>query len=164
MALVARDVARLTISAIDRTQTSVTHTVEITGLDAATRLSNAALYVPLWAALNELEVTGYAVAELYDEDAVTVPTALNSVSSIKASVTVALAGAGNKKANLAIPAPIDGLFVAGTNTVDVTNTDLVALVDEYKAAGYATISDGENVRDTDPIVSGRRVTYYSRNP
>jgi hypothetical protein len=164
MALVARNEARLTITAIDRTQTTVTHTVNITGADAATRVTNALAYVPLWESVNELEVTNVAIAELYDEDTVVVPTALNSVSSIKASVTLALAGLGNKKANLAIPAPTDALFITGTNTVDITDTDLVALVDTYKSANYALISDGENVRDTDPIISGKRVTYYSSRP
>lgn len=164
MALVARDLARLTISMIDRTNTRMVHSVQITGDSAADRIANAQAYVALWEAVTLAEVVSYSVAELYAEDTVVKPTDPAAISSVKASVTVALAGLGDKKANLAIPAPIAALFTGSTNNVNTELQALIDLVAAYTPANYALISDGETVRAADPIISGKRVTYYSANP
>jgi len=159
MAIVSANQAQLSISMIDRTQRQYNHTVKITGLDAATRISNAVAYVALWEAVSGLEVTGYSIGELYYEDSITVPANTTNLGATRASVTLGLDGLGNKKANLAIAGALEALFPSGGNTVDIANTDLVALVNVYKPSGYALISDGESVRTTDPIIAGKRVTY-----
>lgn len=159
MAIVSADQVALSIQMIDRTQRQYSHNVRINGVDAATRLTNAVAYVALWEAVSGLEVTGYNVGELYYENAITVPANTTNLGATRASVTLGLAGLGNKKANLAIAGAVETLFTGGGNTVNIADTDLVALVNAYKAGGYALISDGESVRDTDPIIAGRRVTY-----
>ncbi len=95
------------------------------------------------------------------EDTLTIPAVDSHVNEI-ASVIVNLEAGENKKAVVQIPAPVIGLFVGPTgpdkDRVDTTDVDLNTFIDQFQTTGGEfTISDGETVDDTVPIVSGRRI-------
>jgi len=83
-----------------------------------------------------------------------------------ASIVVNLAGGEGKKATMQVPAPSDGIFVdtsgANWNVVDTTDVDLNAYIDEFQTTGGSfTISDGEFIDDTTPLVAGKRISRRS---
>lgn len=83
-----------------------------------------------------------------------------------ASLVVNLAGGEGKMAVLKIPGPADTIFMdtsgPGRNIVDVTDTDLLAYLDEFQTTGgNFTISDGEFIDDTTPIKAGKRISRKS---
>lgn len=82
------------------------------------------------------------------------------------SLVVNLAGGEGKKGILKIPCPTDTIFVAASgpnwNVMDTTDAALIAYVDEFQTTGGSfTISDGEFVDDTTPMVAGKRISRKS---
>jgi len=128
----------------------------LTYADAETA-ANAML--PAVQALSDAPVASYRVFQSYNEGALLLPLTVQVENTM--SLTYQLALAGNKKANLNIPAPKISMFVAGTgpqsnivNTNTTTNTLLETFTGMFKAAGKFTMSDGEK---TSRILSGKRV-------
>ncbi len=83
-----------------------------------------------------------------------------------ASVVANLAGGEGKKATIQMPCPNIGIFVAPTgankNVIDTTDANLLAYIDEFQTTGgNFTISDGEFVDDTTPLVAGKRISRKS---
>jgi len=133
--------------------------------DFATAVTDTATVIAALKAVTNCVVLGYAIKEVFLEDAFAYPAAGIEIED-KASITVKLEGAGIQRANLRIPGPKIGIFTAatggGANIVDVSDADLNTYVGLYKTTGgVATISDGEKVADTTPILSGRRVSVAS---
>ncbi len=83
-----------------------------------------------------------------------------------ASIVTNLAGGEGKKATVQMPCPNIGIFVAATgsnkNVVDTTDVSLLAYIDEFQTTGgNFTISDGEFIDDTTPLVAGKRISRKS---
>ncbi len=82
------------------------------------------------------------------------------------SIVGNLSGGEGKKATLQIPCPDDGIFVGVSgpdlNVIDTGDAALNTFVDFYKlTGGDFTLSDGENLDDTTPLVAGKRISRKS---
>ncbi len=83
-----------------------------------------------------------------------------------ASLVVNLAGGEGKKGILKIPCPQEIIFVdtsgPNRNVLDTLDAAVIAYVDEFQTTGGSfTISDGEFVDDTTPMVAGKRISRKS---
>lgn len=130
--------------------------IEAVGADDATKRTNAqtettALITAL-TAVTGAGIGSYRLAEVSEDDVLAVPT--DNLYK-EAVINVALNTTGSKKAVLYIPAPSADLLNADGLSVDVGSAETQALMDRFKASGGTRISDGETVRDTNPIVSSR---------
>lgn len=95
------------------------------------------------------------------EDTLTIPASDCHVNEM-ASVILNLEAGDNKKTTLQIPAPVDAMFQGASgptfDDVKIDEANLGTLVDMFQTTGGSfTLSDGETVDDTVPIVSGRRI-------
>jgi hypothetical protein len=115
--------------------------------------------IPQIQATSDAPIASYRVFQAYNEDALILPAAIQIENTM--SLTYQLFSAGNKKANLNVPAPKITMFVAPTgpqsnivNTNTTTNTVLETFTTLFKAAGKFTLSDGEKVAR---ILAGKRV-------
>lgn len=117
----------------------------------------AAAMIPILDALTSAKIAQYRVFNTFEESAFTLPPSGVQVED-RASLTFLLAGMGNKKANLNLPAPIPGMFVdisgPNANVVNTTYAPLGDFVDQFIGAGDFRISDGEAALR---ILSGHRV-------
>jgi len=114
-------------------------------------------------AVTDSVIESWSLQERFGEDSFAYP-ASGVENENKASITVQLAGAGNGKANIKIPAPKPAIFMdvtgPGANQVDVTDTDVLDYVALFQAAGKCYISDGETALQ---IVSGKRISAKNNN-
>lgn len=167
MALVT-DHWELIVGLLDNGNKPTTKTYELraAGADAAAiaadAAANAAAMVGDLSGVTELEITGYRVSQVFIEDAVVVPTALNAQKEMLARVSVQLDTSPLKKATHDIPGPKDTLFIGlvGTDGYDIVDTAdalLVAYFEEFESTGSVTISDGEDLHPTAGIIRGKRV-------
>lgn len=117
----------------------------------------AAGMIPLLNALTTAVIAQYRVYQVFEESAFALPPSGVQVED-NASLTFLLAGLGNKKANVNIPAPVPGIFVGTSgptaNVVDINDAAITAFVDQFIGAGDFRISDGEAVAR---ILSGKRI-------
>lgn len=150
----------MTISFIDNGGNQVTReymmsTSVATYVDAA---AAAAAMVPLVNALTGATISQYRVFQVFEESAFVLPGDAGVQNENQASLTFMLAGAGSKKANLNIPAPIIGIFSASSgpnaNIVDINDTDVVAFADQFLGANDFRLSDGEA---SSRLLTGHRV-------
>ncbi len=100
-------------------------------------------------AITDAAITRYRVFQNNDEASLTLPAVTVQIEN-RASLSLLLAGAGNKKANLNVPAPKNTIFVSPTpgpqnNVVDVLSTPVANLVARFLVSGEFSISDGETV-------------------
>jgi hypothetical protein len=128
----------------------------LTYADAETAATAA---IPTIQALSDAPIASYRVFQAFNEGALLLPATVQIENTM--SLTYQLILAGNKKANLNVPAPKIAMFVAPTgpqsnivNTNTTTNTVLETFTTLFKAAGKFTLSDGEK---TSRILSGKRV-------
>lgn len=134
---------------------------------AADALADLVAIAALLDPITSANIRNYTLHTLYYEDAFGFPTGGVQIENI-AELTVLLSAGLNKTAQIQIPAPVDGLFVAsagkGYNTVDIGDSALFAYVDGVygETGGLAYISDGEMVADLAGIQSGKRVHRRSR--
>jgi len=119
----------------------------------------AAAAVPVIQATSDAPIASYRVFQAFNEAALVLPATVQIENTM--SLTYQLVLAGNKKANLNVPAPKITMFVAATgpqsnivNTNETTNTVLASFTDLFQGAGKFTMSDGEK---TSRILSGKRV-------
>lgn len=158
---------RLTVSLADTSGSISTLTYDLTSADFLTATTDAATVLAALNNVTDSVVSSYSIAEVFEESALTLPA--GAENAIKASLSLYLDGAGQKRANVKIPAPVDGIFTTATgpgyNIVDGADALVTAYIDLYQVTGgVATISDGEQVRDTDPFAGGKRISRASQNP
>lgn len=99
-------------------------------------------------AITDAEISSYRVFQAFNEGTLVIPAATVQIENC-ASLTVLLTAAGNKKANINVPAPKISIFVGATgpqsNIVDMSDTIVTNFLDNFVIAGNFTISDGEEV-------------------
>jgi len=126
--------------------------------DATEAATDSAAVIAALDAVTDSVISDYYIKNRYSENALAYPAA-GIENENKASITALLAGAGNKKANIKIPAPVIGLFTAasggGANVVDLSDADLVTYTDLFRSGNECYISDGE---DLSALVSGKRIS------
>lgn len=166
MALVANspNAWKLTVTLVDNGAKESTLLYALRAADHAAATTAAGLILAAIANVSAAVVKSYALSEVFVENALALPAGGVRVAEY-ANVTVVIDGFPNKVANLRIPAPLAGVFLAATGTnariVDVTDADLQAYATMFGAAGPAFISDGEDLdvaADNGGIVRGGRNT------
>lgn len=151
----------LTCSLKDNGGNTTTKRYQLRSADAATAVTDAAAIIAALNAVTNSVMSAYRYGEEFLENAFAYP-AQGVENEDKASITVLLTTSGAKKANLKIPAPVIGLFVAPTgpsaNVIDIADADLVTYSELFETGAEAYISDGE---DLDSIISGKRISAKS---
>lgn len=109
-------------------------------------------------AMTDAALPRYRVYQNNDEGALVIPATTVQVENT-ASLTVLLTAAGNKKGNLNVPAPKATIFVnpvngPQNNIVNMSATPVVNFLANFEAAGFFTVSDGEEIARG---LSGKRV-------
>jgi len=95
---------------------------------------------------SDAAIPRYRVFQNNDEAALVLPATTVQIENC-ASMSLLIAGAGSKKANLNLPAPKNSIFVSTTpgpqnNIVNMAATPVVNLVAKFLVSGDFTISDG----------------------
>ena len=148
----------LRITLVDNGGNASTLSFDLRAVDHATAVTDTAAIIPIVAAATNSVISRYTISQKWEEDSFAYPVA-GVENEDKASITVLLAGAGAKKANIKIPAPKIGMFVAatgpGANQVNVADPIVTNYVGMFLAAGQCYISDGETA---DSAISGKRVS------
>lgn len=163
MALVSQGFS-LTVTLRDTGNDRAVLVYDLDSADYATAVTDAATILGRLAAVTDAAIQSYRVAEKFVENAFAFPA--NAEVEKKALVIGRINGAVDKYVNILIPAPKPGLFVSSQgdayNTVDIGDTDLNMYISTWQATnGIASLSDGERLADTNPLLSGHRVTQKS---
>lgn len=99
-------------------------------------------------ALTDAEISSYRVFQAMNEGTLVIPPATVQIENCL-SLTVLLTSAGNKKANINVPAPKIGAFIATTgpqsNVANTTAAIITNFTDNFLVAGDFTVSDGEEI-------------------
>jgi len=126
-------------------------------VDYADAVTAAAAMIVDIEALTDAEIPSYRVFQVLNETAVTIPPITVQIENC-ASITALLTSPGSKKANINVPAPKIGAFVATTGTqaniINTTATIVTNFTDNFLVAGDFTISDGEEIAR---LLDGKRV-------
>lgn len=147
-----------TITLYDKGSNPTTLKYELQAIDYTTAIASALAVVTALLAITNAVAGGYRVSEVFGNDAFLLP--VTGEIENKASITAQLAGAGEGKANVKVPAPIDGIFVgapgsgANYNVVDVDDVTLIAYETVFKSGESAYLSDGQVITS---FVNGKRV-------
>ncbi len=151
----------LSVTLVDNGANVTTLQFALRSADATTAATDSSAIVLALGDITDSVISDYYIKHKYSETVLVYPAA-GVENENKASITVLLAGAGNKKANIKIPAPVIGVFTAasggGANTVDMSDVDLVTYLDLFKAGAECYISDGEDLVSG---VSGKRISAKS---
>jgi len=157
---------QLSFTLIDTGNDLSTKTVELAGADYDEALANAVLYLADYAAASLAAITGYSVATVFAEDALTLPTSAGARNSIQAVITADIEGNPLKHGTIVVNAPVADVFVAtsGSNSdvVNAAHAIVTNLVNNYKPANTAYISDGENIDNSAPNIRGYRRTVFRK--
>lgn len=161
MALVT-DGFELSVGLIDNGRKAISKVFKLRAADAAAAATAAGEVLSDLNGVTDLAITGYRLTEVFIEDALTVPTALNAQAENIARVSIQLATSPLKKATIDIPGPADTLFAgaagtAGYDVVDINDALLQAWTANYRASGTVFISDGEDAAAANEIIRGARV-------
>lgn len=155
----------LSVTFRDSGDDEFTRTFELRGADYAAAAANAATVLGAFVAASDSKVASYAISDVFAEDAWAAYAGDTVRNSVQAVLTVDIAGSPNKKATIVIPAPKNAVFTAvtgaGSDVVSPVAALVTGVVNCFKAAGQAFISDGEDVADT-PNTRGIRRTVYRR--
>lgn len=151
----------LSVTMVDNGANVTTMQFALRSADAAAAATDSAAVIAALDACTDAVISDYYIKNKYSENSLAYPAA-GIENENKASITVLLAGAGNKKANLKIPAPVIGLFTAssggGANVVDMSDAALVTYLALFESGNECYISDGE---DLVAGVSGKRISAKS---
>lgn len=166
MALVPRPVPfELEVSIADNSGKTTKKTYELQSTTAAEAATDAAAVLAALAAVTAGVIKGYAIKEVYVENALVLP-ASGVENENQALLTIRLASDPTKYATHAIPAADPAIFVAtsgaGANVVDTGNAAMNAYVELFTSTNEARLSDGE-LADGSLDFSGRRRHVASRN-
>jgi len=130
--------------------------IAASGEDDAEKRTNAQTEVTqqltTFAAITDSDIVSYNLTETVASDA-----AITKTGNLwrEGVAVMALNITGTKKGQITIPAPIDGILAAGNKTLDPSDSALVAWFARFKSAAYARMSDGEIIRDTNPMLDSR---------
>lgn len=138
----------------------------VLGATIADALTNAQSIVAEFDPLTEGVILGWTLCVRFVEDAFTYPAGGVEVEN-QAEILGRIANVPNKSAAFNVPAAAGGIFVGTTgpnrNIVDGADADVLAFLALFdETGGIATISDGEQLDDAAPFVSGKRVHAKSR--
>jgi hypothetical protein len=151
----------LSVTLLDNGGNVTTLQYALRSADATAAATDSAAVIAALNAVTDSAISDYYIKNRWSEDTLAYPAA-GVENENKASITCLLSGAGNKKANLKIPAPVIGLFTAssggGANVVDMSDAALVTYTDLFRTGNECTISDGE---DLSAAVSGKRISAKS---
>lgn len=166
MALVSQGF-KASVSVVDTSGSISTLRYDLRSLDFVAAQTDLNTIVLTLATITEGVIAQTFVGEQLAEDALVLPA--DAENAIKASLSLYLAGIGQKRANLKIPAPDESIFTAATgpgyNIVDGNNAAVLDYIALFQTTGgIANISDGETVRDNDPFAGGKRISAASQNP
>jgi hypothetical protein len=154
----------MTVTLLDAANVPSTLEYQLRAADMAAALTAATEIIGDLVPLTQSKIKAYQVGERYVEDAFT-PAAAGANNKIKGLVTGLIDGEPSKSAVFAIPAPVDAIFgtpgTKGYNIIDLANALITDYSNDFRAAGQAYISDGE---DLGTLTEGRRVTRASGNP
>ena len=155
----------LTATVVDQGGNQATLRYELVAADFAAAETAAAGILTFLDAVSGAQVVSYRVGEAFAENADFY--GAGEIENI-AQITSKLVTDG-KTANIKIPAPLDGVFVAASgpdyNVVDPADAAVINYVSIWEAgSGYATLSDGESVRDSATAGNfyGKRIHRGSR--
>lgn len=145
--------------------------VDLSTMGGAPALARVADIVAKLQVVSAARVISYSIGEGFTEDTNLFGAAGSEVEKI-ASIVAPIDGALNKKGNVRIPSPADGIFVGDgvpgpeKNNVDVTDADLLAWMQRFQASisnvdpytGDFLISDGESLQDvTSGNIKGKQI-------
>jgi hypothetical protein len=159
-----------TVQLMDVGRKTITKTYQFNGsqVDFPAALVDMATLITALEGVSDLEVLGYQVKEVFQEDTLVVPVALNAQAEMHALLNVGIEGQPLKTATMRIPGPKEAIFVGNPGTDDYDNVDganaaVIAFMDLFKqTGGDFWISDGEDIADAGSFKSGRRVHSKSR--
>lgn len=165
MALVS-DGYTLTVTVKDNGLNPSTMSYDLVAADATAAEAAVTAILALIPPVTNAAISGYSLSQRFVEDNFIVPVSGIHVEN-RAAIVTQIADNITKKATVFIPAAAPGIFRAASgdasNDVDPADADLVAYINIWQETGaLATISDGEFVSDTDPIVRGYRTHRSSK--
>lgn len=147
----------LTMTVIDNGGDKATLTYELTAADELAATSAATAIIDAYNGVGQGTVSGYNVGLRFEEALFGYP-ASNVENQNKARIVGQLVGS-TKKATIDIPAADPAIFAGlsgdNANIVDLGNTEVIAYLGTWQAAGQALISDGEVL---DFAIKGKRVS------
>jgi len=145
MALVSRGF-QLEVSLVDYGNTPTTKTYQMTAADYDTAITDVAIIMPALINMTDAVISGYRVTEVYEQDALALPSTVNPVS-VRATMTAYINDAGSKKGDFDVPSPRIGIFQAavgnGADIVDPTDAAVQAYYALFQTGGQLLFSDGE---------------------
>ena len=141
---------------------------KLVSADIETAVTDAGTLIAALNAITDGVITSYSVGEEFNEDATFVAAEGVQVENV-AIVSVRLDNTEEKWAQLRIPAPNVGIFLATTGTksneIDPADSALNTFLDLFVAdTGICKISDGEYIADPAVVanVEGKRIHRASR--
>jgi hypothetical protein len=140
---------------------------KLTSEDIETAVTDAGTIVTALNAITDAVITGYSVGQAYEEDSAFLAAEGVQIENV-AVVTARIDDPEEKWAQLRVPAPNVGIFLAATgkksNLVDPADSALVTYLNLFVAAGICTLSDGEHLISpgTAGNVDGKRIHRASR--
>lgn len=125
----------------------------------ADAITNGATIRTRLLAITDAVISSYSVIERFVEAALALPA--NVEIENRAVIVARINNDPTKTANILVPAPKIGIFQnatgSGRNKIDVVDSDLLTYLGSFQATGgFATLSDGEQLDDTNVIVDGKR--------
>lgn len=135
--------------------------------DIASAATTAATLATRLAAVTDGVVLGYTVGEAFDEDTNFLAAAGVQIEN-QALISAKILNEEEKWAQLRIPAPKIGLFMASTgknsNIVDPADADLLTYLGSFETGQLAQVSDSEVLAETSTTgnVYGKRIHRASR--
>jgi hypothetical protein len=156
---------RLSVTLVDTGNDKSVKGYDLRAADMDEAIANAALFMTDLAAATLCAISGYSIAEVYTQDALTAPTSAGARNSMQAVITADIADNPLKHGTIVIPGPVADVFVAasGSNSdvVNAAHAVVTNLVDNFKALGTVFVSDGEDI-DVNPNIKGVRRTVFRR--
>jgi hypothetical protein len=139
------------VNVLDSEGSKSTLEYALTSADITTALADMTTIIGRLNAVTDGVISGYGVRQAFAENALTLPAGAEVEK--RAVISALIAGSAPPKyANILVPAPSQGIFVASTGPnariVDTADTDIVAYLSSFEAGALATVSDGEVIADS----------------
>lgn len=158
---------RMVVTLLDSAGDDTTKTYNLVADDEAEAATAGAAIRTALPLVSGSVVASYFIGEVFQEDALTLPTDVEN--GVEASVTSYIAGAGQKKADWKIPGALALCFVAASgknrNVVNLAHTNIIQYNSLFVtgAGQRAYISDGEALKASG-MIKGVRVVGGKRQP
>lgn len=157
---------KLSVILVDTGGNTSTKVFDLQAATYAAAVTDAATIIAALNPITTAAIRSYSIAEKFEEDAFTFPTAAEIEN--QAEIVVRLATM-NKYATIYVPSPIASIFVSpngdGYNIVDGTDALVAAYLALFNAGAEAYLSDGETITPTvaQRFKSGKRIHRASRD-